>query len=140
VYGYTVSLLCYIIPTDSPRKWVLVTAVANQISIGFVDGIFLGDNGNAAIESPHMLRSRRYDLPHTDIRINTNPDGLYVDESERGRGVGRELMLSIQGIFLGLGAKRIIVNQPEDSALKFYMKLGYKLALGAVWMDIDNNI
>jgi|GEM_PF-2425038 len=139
VSGYPVSLECYIIPTDSPRRWILVTAIANRIAIGFVDGRFFGDSGNAGIESPHILRSGRYDLSHVDIRFKANPDGIYVDESERGRGIGRELMLSIREIFLGLGARRIIVSQPEDSALGFYEKLGYKLTLGAVWMDIDNN-
>jgi GNAT superfamily N-acetyltransferase len=122
--GEPVTIECYIIPSQYPRKWVLVTAFANQITIGFVDAQYYGNYATSKIETPHTMRDADENFPHTAIRHLASDDGLFVINDERRRGVGKKLMLTIRAALKGLGANYMNVNMPKESALTFYKKIG----------------
>lgn len=137
--GEAVTIECYIIPTDSPRKWILVTALANQVAIGFVDGIFYGEHGTSKVEAPHTMRVNDPTFAHKEIRYESGDDGLFVKSSERQKKIGTTLMATIRQIFIGLGAKMMLVNQVKESAEGFYQKLGMQPTMGGFQENFDNN-
>ncbi len=66
--GYSVTLECSLLPSQSERKWVLVTATANDTDIGFIDARYIPETGYGIIESPHHRRSGIYPATHDDFQ------------------------------------------------------------------------
>jgi len=124
--GHPVILELYMLPTSSPRKWVLVTAIANQIDIGYVDVEYIPRVNQGSIEGKHFRHSAVYFAPHSDIRteFDTQEDGFYVIKSERNRKVGQALFDAARAILLGMGAYRLLVSHTSQEAESFYRRNG----------------
>lgn len=56
-------------------------------------------------------------------------DYLWVDEQQRGRGTGSELMLRAEQEALALGCRQVLVDTCSFQAAPFYQKLGYQMQL-----------
>lgn len=55
-------------------------------------------------------------------------EDLVVEEARRGQGIGKELLLSLEGWAIDRGVSRIqlLADRNNESALGFYRKIGWK--------------
>lgn len=137
--GEPISIECYIIPTPSERKWILVTAAAGQVAIGFIDARYFPEPTRGVVEAPHLSRSGAFDVPHTSIRLTSGDDGFFVIEKERNRGVGQVLFDTLKKLLVGLGATNMTVEQPKENSRGFYEKNGGVSYISGYWMPLVND-
>lgn len=137
--GEPISIECYIIPTSSDRKWILVTATAGQVAIGFIDARYFPEPTRGVVEAPHLSRSGVHNAPHTSIRLESGDDGIYVKENERNRGVGQALFDTLKKLLLGLGATNMTVEQPTEDSRGFYEKNGGVRYISGYWIPLVND-
>lgn len=68
---------------------------------------------------------------HKSFRI-TNPiaelDNMFVEDSHRGKGIGKKLVAQLMKLLKGMGAKRIKVEAAANNlrAIKFYRSCGFE--------------
>jgi hypothetical protein len=136
--GHPVVLECYVIPTESPRKWILITALANQVAIGFIDARYFPDTQSGLVEAPHLSRTMAFDAPHSEIRATALDDGFTVIEEERNRNVGQVLFDTLKRVLRGLDVKRMSVNQPKERSRSFYQRNNGKPHISGFGFDLDS--
>lgn len=134
--GNPITLECYIIPSEYPRKWILITAIANQVAIGFVDARYFPESQRGVVESQHFSRSGAHNAPHSKIRYRSGDDGFYVEEKERGRKVGQAIFDTLKAVLRGLGTTSMSVEQPKKRSESFYERNGGKRHMSGFFFNL----
>lgn len=91
-------------------------------------------NGDYKIEKPSKYSKFLYitykgediaSLTHSNFKLNSYIEGIYVDEEHRGKGLGRKLMEYFISFTNEKTKSKNIFLTSVDSALGFYYKLGF---------------
>jgi GNAT superfamily N-acetyltransferase len=137
--GLPVEFACTVKGNTEGRRWFLLTAIAGDSPLGFIDVWFLPDavGGPAGkVQYPYVLRTIDFDFPHSEIRGESGDDGFFVREQERGRGLGRALFFTSMEMLRLAGAKALHVCQPSESSKALYKRWGGKEILGGYLFDL----
>lgn len=136
--GLPVSLDFSILPGISgptSRRWVCITALADGKPIGILDAKYIPDTRTMVVEYP--CRKNPVTLPpYTEIRTQAGDDGLFVEEPERGKGIGAELFSTAKSIARGLGVDGLLVTNAKPNAEKFYNQQGGVKVSNGFWYEV----
>lgn len=139
-YGSTIEVKPYSVGAThfdfGNVKWVALTSYHGLLPIGICDFRYTGDIRNAVLESPIIVKRPDLIVPGRDLRASAGVDGIFVDESHRGSGLGSILIRSAIETAKSFGAKRFIVNQPNPEREHWFKSLGGKEALGAYVFEL----